>query len=157
MADLTDKREALARAVGLGSMPAYRACLARVVRIDFDRHTGRPRRFIGNHALQLGKSPFGAGGVGFALLLTRLFALPLLCSFADVGQVFQPDQAVGETGHDACGNDMIGVGFQPSLPSGDHAQAARSRPGAFLLQTLSQSRVMVGLGDNSLVSRCKCT
>src|SRR5437762_1853911 len=135
MADLTDKREAFPRAVGLCSMPAYRACLARIVRIDFDHYTARSCRFIGNHAMQFSKSPFGAGGVGFALLLTHLFALPLLCSFADVGQVFQPDQAVGETGHDAFGNDMIGVGFQPSLPSCDHAQTARSRPGAFLLQT----------------------
>lgn len=109
MADLTDKREALARAVGLGSMTAYRACLARVVSIDFDHRTARSRRFIANHAMQFSKSPFGAGDVGFTLLLTCLFALPLLGSFADAGQVFQPDQAVGETGHDACGNDMIGV------------------------------------------------
>ncbi len=45
---------------------------------------------------------------------------------------------------------MIGVGFQPSLSPGDHHQTAGRRASAFLLQALSQSRIMVGLGNQAL-------
>src|SRR5437763_17096314 len=44
---------------------------------------------------------------------------------------------------------MIGVLLQPSLSSANHHQASSSGASAFLLQTLSQSCIMVGFLDNS--------
>jgi hypothetical protein len=150
MTDLADKQQALPRTVGISGMAAPRASLARVVGVYPDRSTAMQEGFIGEHAVQLCKTPFGMGGVGFPLLFARSLAFAPSQTFADIGQVFQPDQAAGITDHDVCGDDMIGVGFQPSLPSSYLPQAARGRPGAFLLQTLSQSRVMVGFGDKAL-------
>src|SRR5216683_4294749 len=45
---------------------------------------------------------------------------------------------------------MIGVGFQPSLSSAYRHKATGSRTSAFLLQTLPQSRIMVGFGNDLL-------
>ena len=151
MTDLTDKQETLVRTVGITGMAAHRAGLARVVGVYLDRHASSPCRFVGNHAVQFGECPFGAGGIGLPLLLAGAFALaPLPGTFADVGQVFQSDQAVGMEENDALRDDMIGVGFQPSLPLADDDQSPRCGTGAFLLQTLSQSRVMVGGCNHAL-------
>ncbi len=150
MTHLADKREARLRAVGISGVPTHRACFARVVGIDLDGHASSTHRFVGDHAVQFGKGPFGVGGIGLALLAAGLFAASALRSFSDVGQVFQPDQAVGVLLDDAFGNDMIGVGFQPSLSPGDHHQTAGRGASAFLLQALSQSRLMVAFGDNAI-------
>ena len=150
MTVLTDKEQTFLWSVLITGMSTYGARLACVVGIYLDRHTPDTQGFVGEHAMQLGKAPFGGGSIGLPLLFARLFALASLRSFANVGQIFQPDEGMGETGHDALGNDMIGVSFQPSLPSGNHAQATCGRTGAFLLQTLPQSRIMVGLGNKTL-------
>ncbi len=151
MTDLADKQEALVGPVGIGGMAAYRTGLARVVRVHLDRHTPAQQGFIGDHAVQLSEGPLGIRRIGLALLLACLFAPSAAArSFANVGQLFQPDQAVGVEQNDACGNDMIGVGFQPSLPSADRDESPRRRTGAFLLQTLSQSGVVVGGCDDTL-------
>src|SRR6266496_5932486 len=53
-------------------------------------------------------------------------------------------------GHNALRDHMIGVLLQPSLPSTDGNESPRCRTGAFLLQTLSQSRIVVSFGNDSL-------
>ncbi len=150
MTVLADKREALVRAVGISGMAAHGAGFARVVRVYLDRHRSLHQGFVGDHAMQLRKGPLRVGSIGFSPLFTGLFAPASPGSFADVSQVFQPDQAVGVLGHDAFTYDMIGVGFQPSLSPADHRQTADRRTSAFVLKALSQSRIMVGLGDNAL-------
>src|SRR6266699_4272878 len=51
---------------------------------------------------------------------------------------------------------MIGILLQPSLPSTHRDESPYRGTGAFLLQTLSQTRIMVGFGNNAL-SRMKRT
>src|SRR5437016_3819677 len=53
------------------------------------------------------------------------------------------------SGHNAFGDYMIGVLLQPSLSSTHHDGSSCSRASAFLLQTLPQSRIMVGFGHNA--------
>ena len=109
MTDLADKQQALPRTVGISGMAAHRASLARVVGVYLDRSTAMQECFIGEHAVQLCKTPFGMGGVGFPLLFAHSLAFAPSQTFADIGQVFQSDQAVGITDHDVCRDDMIGV------------------------------------------------
>jgi hypothetical protein len=109
MTHLTDKQEALLGAVGITGMATHRAGEATIVDVYLDGHRAIREGFISDHALQLGKGPFGVGSIRTPLLLTRLLAALAARSFANVGQVFQPDQAVGVVPRDACGNDMIGV------------------------------------------------
>src|SRR5438045_9730085 len=45
---------------------------------------------------------------------------------------------------------MIGVSFRPSLSSANRHKTTGSGTSAFLLQTLPQSRIMVGFGNNLL-------
>ena len=101
MTHLTDKRETLLGAVGISGMSTHRACLARVVGVYLDGHRAMQEGFIGKHAVQLGKAPFGIRGVGTPLLLTRLFASLAFGSLTNVRQVFQADQAVGVSVNDA--------------------------------------------------------
>jgi hypothetical protein len=88
---LTDKEQSLLRAILLTNMPTHRTRLTAIVGIDFDGHTGVQRGFVGNHALQLGKAPLGVDSIRFPLLPACLFALPALCPFTNMGQVFQAD------------------------------------------------------------------
>jgi len=151
MTHLTDKREAAVSAVGISGMPAHRASFARIVGINLDGHASRTSSFMGDHTVQFGKGPFGGRGIRFPLPGTRPFAvLTASRSLPDVSQVFQPDQAGGVLLNDAFGNDMIGFGLQPSLSPGCHHQTAGRGASAFLLQALSQSRIMVGLGNNAV-------
>ena len=154
MTHLTDKRETLLGAVGISGMSTHRAGLARVVGVYLDRHRAMQEGFIGKHAVQLGKAPFGIRRIGTPLLLTRLFASLAFGSLTNVRQVFQADQAVGVSVNDAFGNDMIGILLQPSLSPSDSHQTAGRGTSAFLLQTLSQSCIMVGFG-NQASSRMK--
>ena len=150
MTDLAHKQEALVGSVGISAMAAPRASFARIVGIHLDRHAPGAQGFVGKQAMQGSKGPLRAGRIGLPLLLARSLASLPFRAFADLGQVFQPDQTMGVSAHDALGDDMIGVGFQPSLPPGNYSQATCGRTGAFLLQTLSQSGVMVGLGHKAL-------
>src|SRR6266704_6245006 len=69
-------------------------------------------------------------------------------SISDVCQLFQSDETGGVSGHDAFGDVVVGVLLQPSLSSTDHHQTTGSRTSAFLLKTLSQSRIVVCFGHN---------
>jgi hypothetical protein len=150
MAVLTDKHEALVGAIELRGMPADGACLTRAVGIQSDRHRPVQERFVGNHGMQFGERPLGEGGIGLALLLRGPLALSSFGTLSNVSQVFQAEERVRMHVHNPLTHDMIGVRFQPSLPPGDSYQSSGRRTGAFLLQTLSQSRVVVGLGNDTL-------
>jgi hypothetical protein len=150
MTVLADEHQAFIGAIGIACMPTHRACLAGVVGVHFDRHRPLQERFIGNHAVQLSKGPFGRGSIGTSLLLARLFAMLAPHALADVCQLFQSNQTVRVSGHDTFGDHMIGILLQPSLSPANHDQAPCSRASAFLLQTLPQSRIMVGFGDELL-------
>src|SRR5258708_28303906 len=152
MTVLADEHQALLRAIGIAGMPTHRASLAGVVGIHFDRHRTLQERFVGNHAVQLSKSPLGRGSIGTSLLLARLVAMLAPSALADVCQLFQSNQAVRISGHDPFGDPMFGILVQPSLSSANGDQAPCSRASAFLLQTLPQSRIMVGFGDDLLAA-----
>lgn len=136
MTILTNEQQALLRTVCRRGMPTHGACLAGEIRVYFNGHTAVTQGFIGNHGMQFAVSPCGMSSIGFSLLLARLFAMLAFCSFADVFQLFQADQAMRVSGHDAFGDHMIGVLLQPSLPSTNHDQSPGRRTGAFLLKTL---------------------
>src|SRR6266702_2182953 len=154
MTVLTDEQQAFVGAVGLTGMPTHRAGFAGIVGIDFDGHASGQEGFVGNHALQFSKGPFGVGCIGLALLPAGLFAFLALYSSSDVCQVFQADEAVRVLVYDAFGHDMIGILLQPSLPSTQSDESPCRGTGAFLLKTLSQTRIMVGFGNHAL-SRMK--
>ncbi len=150
MTVLADEHQALIGAIGIASMPTHRASLAGVVCIHFDGHRTLQERFISNHAVQLGKGPFGVGSISTSLLLARLFAMLAPSTLADVCQLLQSNQTVRVSGHDTFRDHMIGILLQPSLSPANGDQAPCSRASAFLLQTLPQSRIMVGFGDDLL-------
>src|SRR5438132_11757 len=154
MAVLTDKQETFLGPIGITGMSAHRASLARIMGIYLDRHRTVQEGFISNHAVQFGKRPLGVGGICFSLLAACLLAFLAFRSLSDVFQLFQADQRMGVSNDDAFGNDMIGVGFQPSLSPAHRHKATGSGTSAFLLQTLSQSCIMVRFGHNFL-SRMK--
>ncbi len=146
---LTDEEQTVVGPIPLASMPTDRAGLRGIVRVNLDRHTLMQKRFVGDHGVQFSESPLGIGGIGLSLLFARFFAFPPFRSVSDIGQVLQAKQRVRMRIHKSLTHDMIGVGFQPSLPSTHHYQAAGSRTGAFSLQTLSQACVMIGPGNNT--------
>src|ERR1700693_25690 len=152
VAILTDKEQAVLRTVGITGMPTARTSLTGIMGINSDRHTSLQQSFVGNHALQFGKTPFGVGGVGFPLLLRRLLALTAVCSLSDICQIFQTDKTVGVCVDDALGDHMIGVLLQPSLSPTNRHKATGSGASAFFLKTLSQSRVMIGFGYDALAA-----
>jgi len=115
MTVLADEHQAFLGAIGIARMSTHWASLAGVVCIHFDRHRPLQESFIGNHAAQLSKSPFGSGRIGTSLLLARLFAMLAPRALADVCQLFQSNQTVRVSGHDPFGDHMIGILLQPSL------------------------------------------
>src|SRR6202162_2772950 len=131
-------------------MSAHGASLARIVGVYLDSHRTVQERFVSNHAVQFSKRPFGVDSIGTPLLLRRFLAMLAPGSFSDVCQVLQSNEAVGMSGHDAFGDHVIGILLQPSLSPANHHQTTGSRASAFLLQTLSQSRVVVGLENDPL-------
>jgi hypothetical protein len=94
LAILTDEEQPVVGTVLRAGLPTLGTSLAAVVRIDLHGHTLMQQGFIGDHTLQFGKAPLGVGRIGFSLLLARLFALLADASLADVGQVFQADEAM---------------------------------------------------------------
>src|SRR5437588_2697037 len=130
-------------------MPTNGACLRGVMGVYLDRHALVAHGFVSNHRMQLSKRPLRVGGICLALLLRRLLAMFAFGALTNVCQMLQPDQAVRMLIYDMLGDTMIGVGFQPSLPIGNGDQAPRGRAGAFSLQTLPQSRVMIGLSSDT--------
>ncbi len=131
MAVLTDKEQALVGAIGIRGMTTHRARLARIVRIYLDCHRRVQESLIGDHALQLGKGPFGIGGISMPLFPTRFLAFASLCPFTDVCQVLQADQAMWVSKSDALRDRMIGVLLQPSLSPAHHDKPSCGRASAF--------------------------
>src|SRR3989454_6479726 len=152
VAMLTDEQQPVIWPIGIRGMSTHRARFAGVVCLYLNGHRSVQDRFIGQHALQFSKRPFRVGGIGLALRYARLLAMLAAGSFANVCQVFQTNDALGVRIHDAFGNDMIGVLLQPSLPSTDIDESPRCGTGAFLLQPLSQSCVMVRFGHHTFAS-----
>src|SRR6266487_131429 len=148
MATLADKEQALLRAIVETGMPTHGASLAGVVRIDFHCHTPYTHRFVGNIAMQLGKGPLRGMSVCSALFPACLLALRAPGALTDMGQVFQADDAVWVLVHNAPTDLMIGGLVQPSLPSANDHQSPGSRTGAFVLQPLSQSCIVVRFGPD---------
>ena len=91
MAVLADKEQSFVRTISRASMSTHRTRLPAVVCIHFDSHALMQERFVGNHAVQLSKAPFGRGGIGFPLLPAGLFALLATGSLANVCQIFQAE------------------------------------------------------------------
>src|SRR5258708_21841618 len=147
---LTGELEPFVGTIRITGMSTSRAGLARVVGVYLDCHALMQEGFIGNHAVQFSKGPFGIGGIGLALLLRGLLAMLAFRSLSDVFQILQADKRMGVSSYDAFGDDMICVLLQPSLSPSDHHQTAGSRPRAFLLNTPFPSRLMVGFWNNLL-------
>ncbi len=146
VATLTHEQQSLVGAIVLCSMPAPGARLAGVMGIHFHCHTAREQRLVGKVAVQFGKGPLGGVPVRSALLLRDFLAMPAFGAFTDMGQVFQADDAVWVALHNAPTDRVVGRSFQPSLPSTDYSQSPGGGTGAFVLQPLSQSAVMVRFG-----------
>nr|BBH87413.1 hypothetical protein KTC_21640 [Thermosporothrix sp. COM3] len=153
MTIVTHKHKSFIGSVLTGGMPTDRARLARVVGIHFDCHTLMHDGFGGDHTLKFSKRPPGESCIGFPLHLAGSFAFASWGALSKICQIPQSDETVWVLLYDAFGNDMIGVGFQPSLSSRDRHQTAGSRTSAFLLQTLSQSCILVGFGSDTLARK----
>ena len=143
MTALTDEKQPSAWPILFAGMPTTGTRLRGIVRIDFDGHALLHERFVSNHGVQLSKRPLGVRGVRFALFLRGMLPFASLRAFTNVGQVLQPDDAVGVLAHNALAYDMVGVSFQPSLSSTDGDQPSGCGTSAFVLKTLSQSCIMV--------------
>src|SRR5437899_4233691 len=152
MATLTHKREPFVRTVRKRGIAASGACLAGVVGIYPNGHTARKQGFVGKIAMQLSKGPGRGMPVGFALFLRGLLASFPLGALTDVCQVFQPDDAVGVTVHDAAADGVVDRLFQPSLSPSNHDESSRGRTSAFVLQPLSQTCIVISF-DSHLFPR----
>src|SRR6266571_1486335 len=142
---LTDEEQTLVRSIPFAGMSTDWAGLRGVVGIDLDRHTPLQKGFIGDHGVQFSKGPLGRGGIGLSLLLACTFAPPAFRSLSEISQIFQAKERMRMGTHNLFTHDMISVLLQPSLPSTNHDQTAGSGTGAFLLKTLSQACIMIGL------------
>jgi hypothetical protein len=147
MATLTHEQQSLVGAIVLTGMPAPGASLAGVVGIHFHRHTACQHRLVGNVAMQFGKGPLGGVPVRSSLLLRGLLPMPAFGAFTDVSQFFQADDAVWVLVHHAPTDLVVGSSFQPSLPSTNHYQSPGGGTGAFVLQPLAQSCIVVRFGS----------
>src|SRR5438105_1146408 len=150
MTVLTDKDQALIRPIALAGIPTHGASLGGVVSIDFDRHAFVQEGFVSNVSVQFSVTPLGLPGIGFPLLLGRLFAVFAPDSVSDVCQVLQPDEAMGVLLHNALTHHMVGVLLQPSLSPAHPYQTAGCRARAFVQKTLPESCRVVGFGNKRL-------
>ena len=147
-ATLADKEQTLLWAIVLTAMTAQGACQAGVVRIDFHRHTPHTYRFVGKVAMQFSKSPFGGMPICSSLFPGCFLSMRAPGALTNMGQVFQANDAVWVLVHNAPTDLMISRLFQPSLPSANDHQSPGCRTGAFVLQSLSQSAVVVSFGPD---------
>src|SRR6266516_1985609 len=147
---LTHEEQALVRPVLRAGKTATRASLAGEGRIDFHGHALCQQGFVGDIAMQLGEGPRGSMVVCPSLLLAGFLAMRALRALTDVCQVFQSDDAVWVRVHNAITDTVVAILLQPSLSSTNDDQSSCSRTSAFLLQPLSQSRIVIGFGTYSL-------
>ena len=150
MTTLTHEEQALVRPVLGAGKTATRASLAGVVRIDFHGHALCQQGFVGDIAMQLGEGPLGSMLVCPPLLRAGLLAMLVFGALTDVCQVFQSDEAVWVRVHNAMTDLVVAILLQPSLSSTDDDQSSCRGTSAFLLQPLSQSRIVIGCGTCSL-------
>src|SRR5579859_6600832 len=94
MTTLTDKEQALVRTIIFARIAALRARLTGKMRVYFDAHGASTGRFVGNHALQFSKGPLRSMLVRTALFDAGFLAMLAFGTFANIGQVLQPDHAV---------------------------------------------------------------
>jgi len=147
MATLTHEQQSLVGAIVLTGMPAPGTRLAGGVGIHFHRHTACQHCLVGKVAVQFGKGPLRGVPVRSALLLRGFLAMPAFGVLTDVSQVFQSNEAVWVLVHHAPTEEVVGRSFQPSLPSTDHYQSPGRRTGAFVLQPLAQSCIVIRFGS----------
>ena len=88
---LTDKQGSIPRTVSIAGMPTHWASFACVVGVHLNCHASCELSFIGKHAMQFGKGPFGVGRIGFPLLPAHASALLVpfapWCALSDVCQI----------------------------------------------------------------------
>src|SRR5271167_1539596 len=147
---LTHKEQAMLRAICFGRIAAHGTRLACIVGIDFHGHALMQESLVGNVAMQFSKGPPGCMPIGVALLLRGFLALLAPGTLTNVGQFLQTDETVWVLGNNAMTDLVVSILLQPSLPSTNHHKAAGSGTGAFLLQPLSQSRIVIGFGTDCL-------
>lgn len=153
MAPPTHEGQPLVGAVLRRGVPAARTRLAGQVSIDLHRQAPRLAGLVGEKAVQFGKGPRAGVAVRSPLLLRGPLAAPALRVLADMGQVFQADHAGRMRVHDSPTDPVVHSLLQPSLPSGDHDEPPCRMTGAFLLQPLSQPRIVVGFGPYRLARK----
>ena len=143
---LTHKEQALFRTIVFRRMPTHGASLTGKVGVHFDRHTLMQKGFIGKHTMQLCKRPLRLAGVGLTLLVRCTFAFASLGALSNVRQVLQANERMRIVLNNPLTHDMIGVLLQPSLSLAYCYKSPCRRASAFVLKTLSQPCIMIGLG-----------
>ncbi len=106
---LAGKEQALVRPVLFAGEAAARAHLARVIRIYLDTQSTSECRFVGEKAMQFGKSPFTGMTIRPSLLLARFFTLLVFRALTNTSEVFQSDESVGKGVNNALADEMIGI------------------------------------------------
>jgi hypothetical protein len=154
---LTDKEQSMSRTVLLAGKATLGTCLRCVVGVHFHRHGASQSGFVSNHALQLSERPRRGVLISAALLLAGSLAMCARRAFTDVGQVLKPNDAGWVRGDDARSYGVIGLQLQPSLSPAYHLEAAGCGSSAFVLQSLTQSCVVIGFGSHSLARMKRCS
>src|SRR5260370_23741985 len=156
---LTHEEQAFVGPIKRTRKATTRASLAGMVGIDFYGHAAGEQGFVRKVAVQFSKGQLRRMPVALPLLpRNALGALPVWVpvvgtpfgAFADVGQVFQADDAVWVRVHDAMTDQMIAILFQPSLSSTNDDQSSCGGTSALFLQPFSQSGIVIGCGAYSL-------
>src|SRR5258708_34187848 len=128
MAVLTDEQESFVGTISITGMSAHRACEATIVGVYLDGQRLVQKSLVGNHALQLGKGPFGGGRIRFTLLPRGFLAFLAAAALTDVCQVLQTNEAVLGLAYDAFLPHMFGVLLRPSLSTTHHRKPSTSSP-----------------------------
>src|SRR5436305_12377564 len=76
-------------------------------------------------------------------------------ALTDVGQILQPNEAMGVLLHSAVTHHMVGVLLQPPLSPANDRQSPGGAASAFVLKTVPESRRVVGFGNKGFTGM-KC-
>jgi hypothetical protein len=135
---LAHKEQPLVGSIPTCSVPTPRTGLTARVRVNRDRHALLQQGFVGNHAVQLGKGPPRLHHIGAALPLARLLASASSAALTNIGQVFEPDQAVRIACHNPRTDHMVAILLQLSRSSADAQEFPPGGTRAFVLQPFSR-------------------
>lgn len=150
MATLTTEQQPFVGAIFFRGVSAFGASLTRVMSVYLDGQGTLQASFIGNHAVQLSKTPLGMVPMS-ATLLFRGVGIPFsVGAFSHIGQVLQTNNRMRMVLNNPFRDDMIGVLLQPSLSSTNCHKSPCRRTSAFVLKTFSQSRIMICFCSDSL-------